>query len=136
MAIFYGIIQGMRPVIGYNYGAGEKERVKKIYRLTLYMTGSIMILGTILCLLASGQLIGFFTTNNETIRIGQTALRVISMGFVISAVSVTTSGALEGLGKGKESFQISLFRQHGSYVESVARNGYGMHSGFQRRSRH
>lgn len=53
----------MRPVIGYNYGAGEKERVKKIYRLTLYMTGSIMILGTILCLLASGQLIGFFTTN-------------------------------------------------------------------------
>ena len=52
-----GIIQGMRPVIGYNYGAGEKERVKKIYRLTLYMTGSIMILGTILCLLASGQLI-------------------------------------------------------------------------------
>lgn len=72
---FYGIIQGMRPVIGYNYGAGEKERVKKIYRLTLYMTGSIMILGTILCLLASGQLIGFFT-------------------------------------------------------------GYGMHSGFQRRSRH
>lgn len=67
MAIFYGIIQGMRPVIGYNYGAGEKERVKKIYRLTLYMTGSIMILGTILCLLASGQLIGFFTTNSETI---------------------------------------------------------------------
>ena len=57
----------MRPVIGYNYGAGEKERVKKIYRLTLYMTGSIMILGTILCLLASGQLIGFFTTNSETI---------------------------------------------------------------------
>ena len=105
-----GIIQGMRPVIGYNYGAGEKERVKKIYRLTLYMTGSIMILGTILCLLASGQLIGFFTTNSETIRIGQTALRVISMGFVISAVSVTTSGALEGLGKGRESFQISLFR--------------------------
>ena len=100
----------MRPVIGYNYGAGEKERVKKIYRLTLYMTGSIMILGTILCLLASGQLIGFFTTNSETIRIGQTALRVISMGFVISAVSVTASGALEGLGKGKESFQISLFR--------------------------
>lgn len=105
-----GIIQGMRPVIGYNYGAGEKERVKKIYRLTLYMTGSIMILGTILCLLASGQLIGFFTTNSETIRIGQTALRVISMGFVISAVSVTASGALEGLGKGKESFQISLCR--------------------------
>ena len=108
IAIGFGI--GINAVIAFHLGAGEKERVKKIYRLTLYMTGSIMILGTILCLLASGQLIGFFTTNSETIRIGQTALRVISMGFVISAVSVTTSGALEGLGKGKESFQISLCR--------------------------
>ena len=70
----------MRPVIGYNYGAGEKERVKKIYRLTLYMTGSIMILGTILCLLASGQLIGFFTTNSETIRIGQAAWILCRIG--------------------------------------------------------
>ena len=30
-----GIIQGMRPLIGYNYGAGEYSRVKKIYRVTL-----------------------------------------------------------------------------------------------------
>ena len=65
IAIGFGI--GINAVIVFHLGAGEKERVKKIYRLTLYMTGSIMILGTILCLLASGQLIGFFTTNSETI---------------------------------------------------------------------
>ena len=65
IAIGFGI--GINAVIAFHLGAGEKERVKKIYRLTLYMTGSIMILGTILCLLASGQLIGFFTTNSETI---------------------------------------------------------------------
>ena len=47
-----GVIQGMRPVIGYNYGAREMGRVRSIYRTTLAMCGAIMILGTILCLTA------------------------------------------------------------------------------------
>ena len=34
-----GIIQGMRPVISYNYGAGEHGRVRQIYRTVLVMTG-------------------------------------------------------------------------------------------------
>lgn len=41
-----GIIQGMRPIIGYNYGAGEKERMYKTIRLSLLMTVVIMALGT------------------------------------------------------------------------------------------
>lgn len=45
-----GIVQGMRPVIGYNYGAGEMERVRKIFRLALLMCGGIMTGGTLLCL--------------------------------------------------------------------------------------
>ena len=57
-----GMIQGMRPLVGYNYGAGES------------------------------------------------ALRIISAGFIVSAVSVTSSGALEGLGKGVPSLMISLCR--------------------------
>ena len=76
-----GIIQGMRPLIGYNFGAREMKRVKKIFRLTL-----------------------------ESITAGSKALRIISAGFLVSAVSVTTSGAMEGLGKGTQSLVISLFR--------------------------
>ena len=105
-----GIIQGMRPVIGYNYGAGEEKRVKKIYYVTLCMCAAIMILGTAICLILPGQLIGLFTSNRETISAGATALRIISGGFIVSSVSVTSSGALEGLGKGVPSFVISLFR--------------------------
>ncbi len=105
-----GIVQGMRPLIGYNYGAKEHTRVRKLYELTLLMSAAIMALGTALCLLASGQLIGLFSSNPETIAAGQTALRIISIGFVVSAVSTTSSGALEGLGKGVESLVISLCR--------------------------
>ncbi len=105
-----GIIQGMRPVIGYNYGAGEYKRVRQIYRIVLFMTGAIMATGTIICLVLPGQLMSLFTHSPETIAAGETALRIISAGFLLSAVSVTSCGALEGLGKGTASLVISLCR--------------------------
>ena len=105
-----GIVQGMRPLIGYNYGAGENKRVSQIYKIVLCMSGIIMVLGTVICLLIPGQLIGLFTHTEATIQSGETALRIISAGFIVSAVSVTSSGALEGLGKGAPSLLISLCR--------------------------
>ena len=48
-----GIVQGMRPLIGYNnYGAGEHARVKRIYDLVLLMSAVIMVVGTALFLAA------------------------------------------------------------------------------------
>ena len=105
-----GIIQGIRPLMGYNYGAGEKERVRKIFSTTLILTMGVMCVGTILSWLIPAQLIGLFTSNAQTIEIGVTALHIISLGFIVSAVSVTCSGALEGLGKGTPSLCISLLR--------------------------
>ncbi len=105
-----GIIQGMRPLIGYNYGAGEHKRVKQIFNWVLLLNGVIMLIGTGICLLIPNTLMGLFTTTPETIRVGATALRIICAGFLTSAVSVTASGALEGLGKGAQSLVISLCR--------------------------
>ena len=105
-----GIVQGIRPLVGYNYGAGEHGRVKKIYLTALALSASIMALGTVLCWLIPAQLFGLFTENAQTISMGITALHLISLGFVVSAVSVTSSGALEGMGKGTPSLVISLLR--------------------------
>ena len=105
-----GIIQGMRPLIGYNYGAGEQKRVHKLYSYTLYLSAGIMLTGTLLCMFIPGTLLGLFTTNPQTITAGSTALRIISLGFIVSSVSITSSGALEGLGKGIPSLMISLCR--------------------------
>lgn len=105
-----GIIQGMRPLIGYNYGAGEHKRVEQLYRLTLLLNICIMTAGMILCLTISGKLMGAFAENPQTIQNGVTALHIICFGFILSAVSVTACGALEGLGKGIPSLLISLSR--------------------------
>ena len=105
-----GVIQGMRPVIGYNYGAHEYKRVRRIYHVVLAMCGVIMTAGTIICLAIPSQLMSLFTKNPETVLIGEKALQIIAMGFIVSAVSVAASGALEGLGKGVPSLMISLLR--------------------------
>lgn len=105
-----GIVQGMRPLLGYNYGAGEHKRVRSIYNITLTIIGMIMVFGTVICLIFPDKLIGMFSDNQATITEGTTALRIICAGFIVSSVSVTSSGALEGLGKGTPSLMISLLR--------------------------
>ncbi len=105
-----GIVQGIRPLVGYNYGAGEHGRVREIYRTAIRLTAVVMLVGTVLSWTIPGQLIGMFTSNADTIRIGIQALHIVSLGFIVSAVSVTTCGFLEGMGKGTSSLCISLSR--------------------------
>lgn len=105
-----GIVQGMRPICGYNYGAGEYKRVREICKVGLILISGVMVVGTVLCIVIPGQLIGLFTENAQTVAMGTKALQIISIGFIVSAVSVTVSGVFEGLGKGVESLLISVLR--------------------------
>lgn len=105
-----GIVQGMRPIVGYNFGAKEYTRVKKIVFVSLTLSVIIMTVGTLLCWLVPDKLIGLFSSNTSTIVSGSIALRYISIGFIISSVSVIISGALEGLGQGLPSLVISSLR--------------------------
>lgn len=105
-----GIVQGMRPVLSYNYGAGEYKRVHGIFRVSLSFIAAVMVLGTVLCAAVPDKLIGLFSTDGATIDAGVQALKLICIGFIPSALSVTVSGALEGLGKGGASLCVSLLR--------------------------
>lgn len=96
--------------MSYNYGAEEYKRVHGIFRVSLSFIVAVMVFGTILCAAVPDRLIGLFSTGSETIEIGVHALRLICIGFIPSALSVTVSGALEGLGKGGASLWVSLFR--------------------------
>lgn len=105
-----GIVQGIRPLVGYNYGAGEEQRVRKIYRTALTLAAVIMAFGTVICLMFSEELFGLFTKNASTVEMGAQALRLISAGFLVSSVSIISGGVLEGLGQGVQSLVISLLR--------------------------
>lgn len=105
-----GIVQGIRPLMSYNLGAGRKDRVMGIFKVTLLLSLGVMVIGTILCLAIPKQLMDIFTDTPQTVQQGAIALRIISAGFIVSAISVVVSGSFEALGKGMPSLIISLLR--------------------------
>lgn len=105
-----GIVQGIRPIVAYNYGAGDQGRVREVYRTAQWLSIIVMCVGTVLCLLLPEWMFGMFTTNPETVAAGAAALRIICIGYPISALSVVAAGMLEGLGIGIWSFVISFTR--------------------------
>lgn len=105
-----GVVQGIRPLVGYNYGAGEHGRVRSIVKTSTVLVAAIMVMGTVVCLFMAEHLMGIYTDDVQIVALGAPALRIISAGFIISSVSVVLSGALEGLSKGNASLVISLIR--------------------------
>lgn len=105
-----GIVQGIRPLVGFNYGAKEYKRVKQIHNIALMLCSIVMLIGMLICLFGADGLMNIFTTESQTIEAGALALTVICWGFIPSSVSVITCGTLEGLGKGMPSLVISLIR--------------------------
>ena len=106
-----GIVQGMRPLISYNYGAGKDGRVRSIIRYSLAGAAIIMLAGTAVSLAAPGWLLHLFDADAQLMDAGCTALRLISLGFLASSVGVVFSGVFEALGKGVQSLAVSLLRQ-------------------------
>ena len=106
-----GLVQGMRPIIGYNYGAGENERVKKTIKCCLAITAVIMTIGTVLALGIPKQIFMMFDAEPELLESGIVALRIICLGFIVSTIGIIYSGTFEALGMGKYSLIVSLLRQ-------------------------
>lgn len=106
-----GLIQGIRPVISYNYGAGKRKREKEAIRISLMIVGGLMTAGTILFWCFPTQIMGIFHASTQMSKMGIIALRIISIGFIPSAVGSIVSAVYEAMGKGTKSLQITLLRQ-------------------------
>lgn len=106
-----GVIQGMRPIMSYNYGAGNRKRMKETLKASLEAAGVIMALGTLLFMAFPQMIMKLFDANEEMMSIGVPMLHIIAAGFLISTVGCVLSGAFEALGKGVQSLVVSLLRQ-------------------------
>lgn len=106
-----GIIQGMRPVVSYNYGAGYKRRMNLVIRWSLALTAVIMFLGTLIAWVFPEQIMYLFDADSAMLEIGVPMLKITSMGFLVSTIGTVLSGCFEALGNGIQSLSISLVRQ-------------------------
>ena len=86
------------PIVGQNFGAGKKARVRQTFRSAALMGSVLMLLVMLLCLWRPALLIAAFTAEPEAIRVGADYLRFVSWNCVASGFVFTCSGVLQGLG--------------------------------------
>lgn len=107
----FGLMQGMMPILGYNYGARKQERMVQAIRIGLVVSGLIMAAGVVLFWAVPGPLLLIFAASPEMLQIGIPALNIISLCFIPAAVGITFSTVFQALGKGIYSLSVSLLRQ-------------------------
>lgn len=108
----FGLNSGMIPIIGFNYGARHRERILQTVRLAAALAVSIMVVGTLIFQLLPRWILSvLFEASPAMLQIGVPALRIISIHFIIAAVSIVLSGTFQALGKGMYSLAMSAIRQ-------------------------
>jgi putative MATE family efflux protein len=111
MYVVFGIGQGFQPVVGYNYGARNKERVMDALRYTIILTSSITIISSLGMNIFSSQLFAIFRATEDVTIYGVLGLRYYSIAIIIMSLSNTIATFYQALGKGKESMILSIARQ-------------------------
>ncbi len=113
----FGINQGALPVMGFNYGAHNRQRLMSAYRVALSGACIIMVVGLILFQLFSPQMLMLFATegsaetNAQLVAVGVPALRIISLSFLGAAFGIINSTFFQAIGRGIASLIVSVCRQ-------------------------
>lgn len=95
-----GLGQAAIPVVGFNYGSGQSDRVKQAWKVLL-PTGVVFALcGTAVFLLFPAQLLGLFSASDEMLAFGVPALRIISVTFLFAVITILCGYFASGLGNG------------------------------------
>ena len=112
----FGINQGSTPIIGFNYGAGNRKRMYGAIKWASIFAVIIMTFGFIVFQIFPEALLSMFSPNKEMIEIGTVALRIISICFIPAALGIVLTGVFQAVGKGIRSLIMSLLRQLGVIV--------------------
>ncbi len=113
----FGLNNGVVPIIAYNYGARNRERMLATIKLGIMIAAALMALGTLIFMLFPEALLSIFITNASAeeieilYSIGRPALRIIATHFISAAVSISFNSVFQALGKGSYAMIVSICRQ-------------------------
>jgi len=108
----FGINQGAQPIIGYNYGARQFNRVKKALKLAINAATVVATLGFAVVTLFPEQLIRIFNPKDaELIKMGSRALVIFLLFLPIVGFQIVGANYFQAVGKPREAMLLSLSRQ-------------------------
>ena len=109
--LFQGISQGAQPIIGYNYGSGQLDRVKKAFRLMLICA---FVFSTTVCLsieLLPGLFVAIFNDDPALVEIAIWTLRVYAAGMFMLGIQSACQQTFVALNQAKISLFLALLRK-------------------------
>lgn len=109
--IVMGITMGMQPISGYNYGAGNIDRVKRTLKLGIVAATCITTFGFLISELFPGLFVGMFTNNEELTHQAMIALQIGVAVFPIIGSQIIITQFFQSIGKAAISIFLSLSRQ-------------------------
>lgn len=108
----FGINQGSQPIIGYNYGAGNFNRVKKALKLAILAATTVSTLGFVIVELFPRVIISVFSSNNaDLIDIGSSGIRIFLLMMPIVGFQIVSANYFQAINKAKIAIFLSLSRQ-------------------------
>ncbi len=107
----FGLNNGVIPIIAYNYGARNKDRVMMTIRRSIAYIVTIMLLGLLVFQVFPGALLQMFNASETMLRIGIPAIRIISLSFVLAGFCIGLGSVFQALGRSVYSMFVSVARQ-------------------------
>ena len=107
----FGLRDAITPIVSFNYGMRNKQRVNLGIKYGMLYTLVIMLAGTVLLELFASPLAHVFGLSGETEQLCVSAIRIISLSLVFAGINVAGQGVFQALRSGIESLVISLCRQ-------------------------
>jgi putative MATE family efflux protein len=109
--VVLGICQGMQPIIGYNYGAGRLDRLKKTFWLAVGVSSVFCVVGSIAGQLMPRTIARIFTYDEQLIDVTANCLRIALMAFSVVGFQIVSTTLFQSIGKAGKSIVLSLSRQ-------------------------
>ena len=106
-----GIYNSSIPVIGYNYGAGESERVRSSIKFSISLIVVFAIVVWAVIMLLPGPLIRIFNREEALVAAGIPALRIYFGMFAFMSLQMSSQGVFLGMGRSKNAIFFSLLRK-------------------------
>lgn len=106
-----GFTQGCQPIISFNYGAGQTERVKKTCRIVIATAFSAAALFTLVVIRFPGVFAGMFSNDAQLIEIVKQMMPIYMFGMLIFGVQMGCQTTFMGLGQAKFSLFLALLRK-------------------------
>ena len=109
--IVYGFNYGMIPIIAYNWGAKNKQRVFETIKTFLKISVGVTLIGELVFLLGTKQIIQIYNVPDDIFNVATPAFRILAVGFIFAGISLTLSATFQAFGNGLYSLIVNLSRQ-------------------------